>query len=141
MKILRTIPFLTVLLLFVPISKAQHTVTLRWQPSSTAGATYIVYRETAAGICPATSTGTVVTGCLKLTPGGVAGIVTPCLNSTASCLSFVDLNPPQGATSFYVVRAFAGGVESVNSNEITAVVPLPPATPPAPASNLTATVN
>jgi hypothetical protein len=130
---------LAILSLPVCLTAQTHTVTLKWSPSPTVGATYIVYRETSAGACPITSTGVVVAGCLKLTPGGIAGILTPCSNSTlTNCLSFVDIAPPQGETSFYVVRAFANNVESANSNEVAAAVSLPA---PAPASNLTAIVN
>jgi hypothetical protein len=138
---LRTLPFLTVLLLFVPLTKAQtHTVLLAWVAPSGQTSTYNVYRGNAAGACapPAVGTGP---GCLKITAAPISGIVTACPQSTAGCLSFVDPAPPQGVTSFWVVRAVVtvAGVatESGNSNEVSALVPLPP--PQAP-TGLTAIV-
>lgn len=116
-------------LLFVPSAKAQqnHTVLLNWAASTTAGVTYNVYRETFSGACTPTSVGT-GPGCLKLN-------VTP-----LTVLTFTDTTVPQGATSFYVIRAFSSttGLESANSNEVSALVPLPP---PAPPTGLTAKVN
>jgi len=44
------------------------------------------------------------------------------INNTAST-NYADLTVQAGQTYYYVVTAVSGGVESVFSNEVTAVVP------------------
>jgi hypothetical protein len=124
MRFFTRICFLVFCFLSVGVLQAQtaHSVSLAWGASPTVGATYNVYRGTFSGACA----GPVTTTCVKLTGSPITG------------LSYSDTTPPQGATSFYVVRAVAGGVESANSNEVAAVVPLPS---PAPPTGLIAKVN
>lgn len=60
--------------------------------------------------------------------------------ASASICSYVDTTVALGTTYFYVVTAVdSSGTESVNSNEVTAVVPgvTPPPPPPPPPSNFT----
>lgn len=99
---------LALLILFVIPVKAQSspTVLLTWLASPTAGVTYNVYREQAAGACTLTSTGT-GPGCLLLN------------GTPLTALTYTDTTPPAGVQSFYVVRAFnSSGIGSLYSNEI-----------------------
>lgn len=88
-----------------------HTVTLNWVASTDAVDGYNVYRSVAAG---AETT--------KLNSALVVGT------------SFTD-PAPLGGHDFYVVKASLGGVEAAASNEVSVLVP------PAPATNLVATLN
>ncbi len=54
------------------------------------------------------------------TSGGPYGLVG---STGAAATTFADPNAPSGNTFFYVVRAAAGGVESVNSNEVSVTLP------------------
>ena len=51
------------------------------------------------------------------------GPYSPIGSTSAAVTTFADPNAPSGNTFFYVVRAVAGGVESVNSNEVSVTVP------------------
>jgi len=105
-----------VLVLFALSALAQsagHSVTLNWAASTTTGVTYNVYRAT--------------------TSGGPFSQINP---SPVTALTFVDSQVTNGTTYFYVVRSFDGTTESVNSNQVSAVIP----TAPAPPTNLTVTV-
>lgn len=90
-----------------------HSVTLNWVASTTPNVTYNVYRSTVSG-------------------SGYSQINASPVTTT----SFLDANVTNGTTYFYVVRAFDGTTESVNSNQVTAVIP----SAPAPPTNLTVTV-
>lgn len=91
-------------------AQGQHSVVASWMPSTTPSVTYNVYRGTAADM--ETSS--------PLNPMPVAA------------LTFTDTTVKGGTTYFYVVRSFDGISESVNSNEVLAVIPadLPPPPPP-----------
>jgi hypothetical protein len=113
----KIVPFFAVLALFCSAASAQiqKKVTLTWQASSTAGVSYNVYREQTPGACTATTTG-IGPGCLKL-------------NATPlTVLTYVDATVPTG-TSYYVVRALSGTLESVNSNEVSVSIQAPPTAP------------
>jgi uncharacterized protein YjbI with pentapeptide repeats len=72
-----------------------------WAASTTGNVTgYNVYRSTQSG-----------------GPYSLAG------STGAAVTTFADPNAPSGNTFFYVVRAVAGGVESVNSNEVSVTLP------------------
>jgi hypothetical protein len=117
-----TIRRLLAILLFPVTTLAGTTVALTWNPSTTVGALYNVYRETSAGACGTTP---VVGTCVKLNtaPVGLPTIAQP----------FVDSAPPANAQSHYVVRAVnSSGIESVNSNEV--MVDLTQPGPPGPLS-------
>ncbi len=88
-----------------------HTVTLNWVASTDAVDGYNVYRSTTSG-----------TETTKLNTALVTGT------------SFIDSAPLAGH-DFYVVKSSLGGVESVVSNEVSVIVP------PAPPTNLVATLN
>lgn len=79
----------------------QHTVTLNWNPSTSAVSGYHIYR------------------------GSVSGGPYSLLNSTLdSGTSFVDSNVVNGTEYFYVTTAVdSSGVESVFSNEASATIP------------------
>ena len=85
-----------------PVSTGMHTVALSWTASTTSGATYNVYRAT--------------------TSGGYS-FTTPLNSGPISGTSFADCNVALGQTYYYVVKAVAGGNESVASTEITATTP------------------
>ena len=108
----------TILLLIVALSafaaaQTGHSVVLAWGASPTAGVTYNVYRATVSG-----------------------GPYTQLNTGNVSSLSFTDTGVSNGATYFYVVRAFDGTLESANSNEAKAVIPQAPQAP----TSLTVTV-
>ncbi len=72
-----------------------------WAASPTSNVTgYNVYRSTQSG-----------------GPYSLAG------STGAAVTTFADPNAPSGNTYYYVVRAVAGGVESVNSNEVSVTLP------------------
>jgi hypothetical protein len=72
-----------------------------WAASTTGNVTgYNVYRSTQSG-----------------GPYSLVG------STGAAVTTFADPNAPSGNTFFYVVRAVAGGVESVNSNEVSVTLP------------------
>ena len=72
-----------------------------WAASPTGNVTgYNVYRSTQSG-----------------GPYSLAG------STGAAVTTFADPNAPSGNTYYYVVRAVAGGVESVNSNEVSVTLP------------------
>lgn len=108
---------ITVLALFLALvvnSRAQstHSVKLTWSPSTTIGVTYFIYRGTKAGgedlTAPLNSTG-VATGCV-----------------TAATCTFTDSNVQPGTTYFYVVESSLNQVNSLPSNETSAIVPVKP---------------
>jgi hypothetical protein len=82
---------------------ANHSVSLSWTASTDAVDGYNVYR------------------------GALAGQETTRVNTAlVTATTYVDAAPPVGP-SFYVVRAVKNGVESANSNEVSAVIlPQPP---------------
>lgn len=80
---------------------AQHSTTLSWTASTTAGVTYNVYRGTVSG------------GPYTLLTSIPVGVM------------YTDSAVSNGATYFYVARADMAGVESDNSNEVKAVIPTP----------------
>jgi VCBS repeat-containing protein len=85
------------------VQPVQHSVTVSWIASPSAGAKYFTYRGAASG-----------------------GPYTK-LNSTASpSISYTDSTVQAGSTYFYVVTAVdSGGVESNDSNQAQAIVPTP----------------
>jgi fibronectin type 3 domain-containing protein len=86
---------------FTATSTAAHSATLSWTGSTSVVAGYNVYRGT--------------------TTGGPYTLVNP---SLVSLLTYVDLSVQAGQTYFYVTTAVDGsGNESVNSNEVQAVIP------------------
>ena len=92
-----------------------HSVVLTWTASPTSGVTYNVYRSTTSGSCKTT---TVATGLTVLT--------------------FTDNAVTNGATYFYSVDAQNGGGKSAcTSPDVQVLIPVDP---PAPPSNLGATV-
>lgn len=86
-----------------PPPTVQHTVTLSWDASTSAGITgYIVYRSTTSG-----------TGFVPLT-------------AALSVLTYADDTVTSGTAYYYVVTALdTAGVESPYSNQVTAVIPSP----------------
>lgn len=94
---------LIALFLIAPGILMAHSVTLNWTASVDAVDGYNVYRGTAAGA----ETTLLNTGLVTAT-------------------TFVDANPIE--TAFYVARAVRAGVESVNSNEISVILPVAPPT-------------
>jgi len=96
-------------LLLPAVALAQHTVALSWSASPTPNVTYNMYRGTVSG-------------------GPYSKINT----STIAALTFTDTLVSNGTTYFYVVRAVdSSNVESVNSNESSAVIPQGPQPPTA----------
>lgn len=93
---------------------ATASVVLSWAQSTTPGVLYNVYRETAAGACTSTTSGT-GPACLKLNTTPLA------------VLTYTDA-PAMGSQYFYVVRSTINGVESANSNEVSVnlATPNPP---------------
>ena len=80
-----------------------HSVSLSWVASSDPVDGYNVYRGSAAGLETTKLNAALVTG-----------------------LTFIDVSPSLG-NDFYVARSSSGGVESINSNEVHAVIlPSPP---------------
>ena len=78
-----------------------HSVTLTWAAAATPNVTYNVYRSTTTG-----------TGYVKLNTSPISG------------LSYTDTTVANGTTYYYVVRSVSStGIESVNSNEVSAVIP------------------
>jgi fibronectin type 3 domain-containing protein len=88
-------------LIFAIQACAQHKATLSWTASTDPGVSYNVYRSTASGV-----------------------YTTPVNTTPVSATSFIDTTVVVGTKYFYVVRATLGGVESVNSNEVSATIPL-----------------
>lgn len=85
------------------IATAQHTVTLKWTPSTSSVTGYRVYRGTATG-----------------------GPYSSLSSSTLVSASYVDTSVQSGKTYFYVTTAVnSSGVESVKSNEVKAAIPTP----------------
>jgi hypothetical protein len=81
-------------------SSAQHSVALTWNPSTSTVAGYRVYRSEASG-----SSFSVLSG-------------------TQNALAYTDSTVASGTTYYYVVTAVdSAGNESVNSNQVTAVIP------------------
>jgi hypothetical protein len=80
---------------------APHTVALTWNPSTSTGVTYAVYR------------GTVTGGPYLLLVSGMAGN------------SYTDKNVQSGSTYYYVTTAAASGGQSSYSNEVQVVIPMP----------------
>jgi hypothetical protein len=113
----------TMFCLCIPLfAQTTHSVTLTWQASTTPSVSYNVYRETTAGACTVTTSGT-GPGCLRLNATVITG------------LTWTDSIAPIG-TSFYVVRSVSGTCstypcanESANSNEVSVLLqaaPIPP---------------
>lgn len=110
-----------------------HSATITWsaaasQPTGVVISGYNVYRSTTSG-----------------TYG-----VTPLASTSSTTLTLTDSTVSAGTTYFYVVRsvrppcttcspAETNPVESVNSNEVSAVIPAAPPTAPNPPTNLKAT--
>jgi hypothetical protein len=88
-------------------AQAVHSVTLSWTASTSVGVTYNVYRSVTSGV-----------------------YVNP-LNSTAvNSLTYIDTaGLVEGQKYFYVVRS-KSTVESANSNEVFAVIPVTAPNPP-----------
>jgi hypothetical protein len=80
---------------------APHTVALTWNPSTSTGVTYAVYR------------GTVTGGPYLLLVSGMTGN------------SYTDKNVQSGSTYYYVTTAAASGGQSSYSNEVQVVIPMP----------------
>jgi HYDIN/CFA65/VesB family protein len=79
-----------------------HAVSLSWTPSTSTGLSgYNVYRGTASGAYGAT----------------------PVNSSPVSGANYTDSSISASQTYFYVVKAVASGVESANSNEVSAAIP------------------
>jgi hypothetical protein len=79
----------------------QHTVTLTWKASTTAGVNYNVYRRG-------------LSGSVKLNPAPLAAT------------TYVDRTVQPGQTYSYVAKAVtANGAESIASNEVTVTIPSP----------------
>jgi hypothetical protein len=82
-------------------SGQQHTVTLTWKASTTAGASYNLYRRGASGS-------------VKLNSAPLAAT------------TYVDRNVQAGQTYYYVAKAVtSNGAESVASNEVKVTIPSP----------------
>ncbi len=80
-----------------------HSASLSWTASTDTVDGYNVYRGSAAGAETTKVNSALITG-----------------------TTFIDTNPPLGQ-DFYVARSSKGGVESINSNEVSAVIlPAPP---------------
>ena len=103
---------LTLVMLTVP-AVAQHTVALQWNASTTPNVTYNVYRGTSSGSYT-----------LQLNPSPVI------------CCTFTDAQVVDGTTYYYIAKSFdsSHNLESVASNEASAVIPVttPPPPPPCP---------
>jgi hypothetical protein len=80
---------------------APHKVTLTWAASSTSGVSYNVYRGTTSG------------GPYALLASGVAST------------SYTDTNVQSGTTYYYVTTAVDSAGQSVYSNEVQVVIPMP----------------
>lgn len=106
---------LAVMMCFAEVASAQtaHSTALIWNASTTPNVTYNVYRSTTSG-----------SGYSQINVSPVTG------------LTFTDSQVSNGTTYFYVVRSFDGTSESVNSNQVTAVIPQAPQPP----TSLTVTV-
>jgi fibronectin type 3 domain-containing protein len=100
-KLIPLILFLAVPMLLAN-TPGQHTVKLTWTASTTAGATYNIYRGTAAGVCTGTPT------------PYATGITTA---------SYVDQNTPAGTYFYNVSAVSAAGGESACDGEISIPVP------------------
>lgn len=94
-------------------AQTAHSTVLTWAASTTPNVTYNVYRSTTSG-----------SGYSQVNVSPVTG------------LTFTDSQVTNGTTYFYVVRSFDGTTESVNSNQVTAVIPQAPQPP----TGLTVTV-
>jgi hypothetical protein len=85
------------------VTAVTHTSTLRWNASTTAGVGYNVYRASTSG-----------------------GPYAKLTSAPVSALTYVDSSVLAGQTYFYVTTAIDGsGNESVNSNQVTATIPVP----------------
>ena len=85
-----------------PVTAGIHTVSLNWTASTTSGVTYNVYRATTSGGYNYST---------PLNPGPISGT------------SFTDCNVALGQTYYYVIKASAGGNESVATTEIQVTIP------------------
>lgn len=116
----RSLPLFASIFLFSAITahaQSSHTVLLNWTQSTSTGVTVNkVYRSTTSG-------------------AQGAAIFT----STAPLTTYTDAGPlTNGTTYYYCVTALVGGNnESACSNQVSAIIPAPPAAPTA----LTDTVN
>jgi hypothetical protein len=113
-KLLYLLAVLVLLAAVLLFAQGGHYVVLNWTASVTPSVTYNVYRSTITG-----------------------GPYSQINLSAVSCCTFTDSSVNSGTTYYYVVRAFDGTSESVNSNEAKAVVPQGPQAP----TNLTVTVH
>lgn len=109
------------------------TVTVGWTPSTDAGPyTQDVFRETSAGACTITSTGS-GPGCIKLNSAPLASTVTSFNDMLAStCTTASAACAPLG-TYFYVVRVTRtsdGKASQGETNTVSITVSLPPPAPP-----------
>lgn len=94
----------------IPQGTGPHTVTLSWDPSTTAGVTYFMFRGTTPGGEGSTSL-------------NATGIVTNCTDNT-TC-TYVDTTVVGGTTYYYFVEAQdTTQTNSPPSNEAQAIVPL-----------------
>jgi hypothetical protein len=83
------------------VTPVQHSATLTWNASTSSVAGYNVYRSTVSG-----------SGYTKINPSLITG------------LTYTDSTVQSGTTYFYVTTAVdSSGNESVNSNEVTALIP------------------
>lgn len=116
-KLLTIVPTFTLIFLMCsPLFCQTHSVTLSCTPSGTSGVSvYEVLRS--------------------LVTGGPYGAV----STSAPCNSYTDGTVANGTTYYYVMRALLNGVESINSNEVKAIIPgvVPPPPPPPPATTAT----
>ena len=99
------------LLALAPMALAQHSVTLSWQPGTT---------------------GTTPTG-YNVKRATVAGGPYTTIGSTTTVLTFTDASTTvqvEGSKWFYVITATANGAESGPSNEVSAIIPFSPPSPP-----------
>jgi fibronectin type 3 domain-containing protein len=86
---------------FTATAQVGHTVALTWNASTSTVSGYNVYRSTVSG-----------TGFARINPSPVA------------VLSYTDASVLNGTTYYYVTTAVdAAGIESIFSNEATAVIP------------------
>lgn len=104
-----------------PAQGKVHSITLNWnaavQPTGVTTAGYKIFRETSAGACTLSSTGT-GPGCLLLNSTLVTGT------------TFTDTTGIGGTTYWYVVVTVdSNGFQSVYSNEVSAIFLVNPAAP------------
>lgn len=110
-------------------AKASCTVVVKWVPSVTAGVTQNVYRETSAGACALTSTGS-GPGCLLLTATPLSNTVTSFSDTVGSVCSAASTTCAPPGTYSYVIRSTdsSGTAAQAETNAIT--VSLPPSVTP-----------